>query len=483
MKAFRSLIAASLFAGLGVCGGSALAQASASPGTPLPASNGAPGKASPPSPAASGCAPGSADASIAPKLTIRTARVLVGSDARAEAPAKDAALAGSAASAGPVGAADSIDARKQKLPANLLVSSADVEIGIDGESYDAVVAYKTKCKADLKLFINGVDASPAATLFAQLRQGDRVLLRYHLAGGSAAQTLWKPLYRTSGLVGQADLDMAYGWASTGPSGDASPGVLEALQIAVAPPARQVWASAVLILVVLLTVVVLLQTDTFRDPPPMWLRIYRLHSAVYATSNAVDQLAILTNIDPVLAALPISCAELAAQAARGEVISENSDAKGAAIGLLVRGGPALQPSYSLTRLQMGMWFLFAVCTGVFLWIVYGELPPVTGSLLAILGISVGTTGASIAAGPSNDGSASTASRGLLLDIVTGADQSQHVHRYQSVIVNLLLLVVGGYYVSTELGFPTFDNTWLAFLGVSGATFAGGKQILEKPASGT
>ena len=47
---------------------------------------------------------------------------------------------------------------------------------------------------------------------------------------------------------------------------------------------------------------------------------------------------------------------------------------------------LHASYSLARVQLAMWFLFAVAAGVFLWAVYGQLPAIDGSLLALLGLT-------------------------------------------------------------------------------------------------
>jgi hypothetical protein len=68
--------------------------------------------------------------------------------------------------------------------------------------------------------------------------------------------------------------------------------------------------------------------------------------------------------------------------------------------------------------------------------------------------------------------------LLTDIVTGFDEKQKFHRYQAVVVNILLLLTGFSYCVQQLAYPEFDQSWLALLGLSGATLGAGKQMLEK-----
>jgi hypothetical protein len=139
---------------------------------------------------------------------------------------------------------------------------------------------------------------------------------------------------------------------------------------------------------------------------------------------------------------------------------------------------VRAAYSLGRLQTGIWFLFAATSGLFLWVIYGHLPPVDGSVLAILGISVGVTGMSLAVDKrANDWDLRVRSNGLLVDLVTGHDNKQQVHRYQSVVANVILLFVGVGHVVQHLTYPVFDASWLAFLGISGIGLAAGKQIAE------
>lgn len=370
-----------------------------------------------------------------------------------------------------------------KLPSKLVVSGSDVEIAVDSQAYESAAAYAARCRTDLKLFINGIDASPAATLFARVKADKRMLLMYHIAGGTAAQALWRPLYRLNGLAHEARLELAFGWLSIGPNGDYWRAGDDDAGIAVAPVVRSTWATILVVGLIILSVFAVALTDVVRDPAPPWMVLHRQFLKVYSAGTPAVRSALLATLNPAyLPGTPIEarCEMLGLAAAAGNPILP-ADEKDAVIGLLVLGKPAPMPTMSLSRLQLGLWFLFAVFTALFLWIVYGELVAITGSLLGILGISVGAAGVSLAAQPTMDGSITRASRGLMNDVVTGLDERDQLHRYQAVIVNLLLLGVGCYYVFTDLGFPVFDETWLVFLGVSGATLAGGKKMLEKQAA--
>ncbi|HEX4509935.1 MAG TPA: hypothetical protein VH328_07655, partial [Burkholderiaceae bacterium] len=75
---------------------------------------------------------------------------------------------------------------------------------------------------------------------------------------------------------------------------------------------------------------------------------------------------------------------------------------------------------------------------------------------------------------------TPSVSLLRDLTAGTDKEQRVHRFQAVMVNVLLLFIGTAFVVQHLAYPTFDASWLEFLGLSGLVQAAGKGLLEKRA---
>lgn len=136
-------------------------------------------------------------------------------------------------------------------------------------------------------------------------------------------------------------------------------------------------------------------------------------------------------------------------------------------------------YSLARVQSGVWLMFAVSAAVYLWLVYGEFPALAGSVLGLVAISVATSGGSHMVDKAGGRLPKPSpSKGLLFDLITDDDDVQQVHRYQALVVNILLLIVGLMFVVTRLVYPSFDATWLGLLGISGIAQTVGKQVLEK-----
>jgi hypothetical protein len=128
-------------------------------------------------------------------------------------------------------------------------------------------------------------------------------------------------------------------------------------------------------------------------------------------------------------------------------------------------------------QLGLWTLFAVAAGAYLWVIYGDLPDIEGSLLVLLGLSAATTTLSLATDQGNPNVRFSLSQGFFTDLVTGWDDKQQLHRFQSVVVNLLLLIVGAVHVYTQLSYPIFNPNWLTLLGISGLGLAAGKKYVE------
>jgi hypothetical protein len=84
------------------------------------------------------------------------------------------------------------------------------------------------------------------------------------------------------------------------------------------------------------------------------------------------------------------------------------------------------AFSLGRVQLYCWFMFALLAGIFLKLVYSELPTLDNSILALLGICAGTAGLSWAIDKSSEQSAGSLSRGLMFDLVTGPNNEHQVH---------------------------------------------------------
>lgn len=76
---------------------------------------------------------------------------------------------------------------------------------------------------------------------------------------------------------------------------------------------------------------------------------------------------------------------------------------------------VRDSFSLTNVQLALCYTFAVATGIFLWVLYGDLRRIDGSLLTLLGTSVTSAGVSWAADRDVGGRPDLPSRGYWADL--------------------------------------------------------------------
>lgn len=395
----------------------------------------------------------------------------------------------------------------------VLHGPGDIEVTLDAESYLNERKYSNFVQKPSRIFINGVNMGEDAKLIRQWRcvdtAGEHVHLRYQMNAGKSSQVLWESLYRSSGLTNEESLNVAIGWDKDGPNSRGPSSIPPAQSPDWKITVTQGWllgfAAIVLILTAITTYVVFSSTDAVRDAPtPMWAKraqegIKRLPKKTRDANGNVDvalsKAAVVARLNDVFPGVFVEADKTgylraAAIALEGgeafPVTVAGPPAPAAAFedcvvfGLLLRGDqvPPILGTYSLARVQLGIWFLFAITTGVFLWIVYGQLPKIDGSLLWLLGLSGATSAVSLAI---DKGDPSTPvrfmlSQGFWKDLVSGWDNNkQKIYRYQAVVVNLLLLAVGIAHVIQTLSFPVFDATWLAFLGISGAALVGGKGI--------
>jgi hypothetical protein len=165
---------------------------------------------------------------------------------------------------------------------------------------------------------------------------------------------------------------------------------------------------------------------------------------------------------------------------GATPTTSAETFAAVIGLALFGGRVrpLRLPYSLVRVQWGAWMMFATTAAVYLWLVYGEFPALDGSVLGLVSVSTITAGASFIV-DDKVGNSPGYSRGFVFDLMTGANDVQQAHRYQALVVNVLLFVVGIVYVSQHLAYPVFDPSWLGLMTLSGIAQTAGKGILEAP----
>lgn len=131
-------------------------------------------------------------------------------------------------------------------------------------------------------------------------------------------------------------------------------------------------------------------------------------------------------------------------------------------------------YSLSRSQMFYWTILIVVAYVHICLTTGVLPAIPDSVLAILGISIGTTAAAkIIENRNKEGVTidhNAKSEGWFVDILSDGS-SVNIQRLQNVIFNLLFGII---FIQRTLGthlMPDFDNTVLLLMGISSGAYAG------------
>jgi hypothetical protein len=126
-------------------------------------------------------------------------------------------------------------------------------------------------------------------------------------------------------------------------------------------------------------------------------------------------------------------------------------------------------FSLAWTQMAFWTVLIFGAYLFLWIVTQDRDILPGSALVLLGISAGTAlGAVMVDTPSNR----LQSRGFLTDILSDGNGISF-HRFQIVVWTIVLGIVFLASVYNSLSMPSFSETLLALMGISGATYVGFK----------
>jgi hypothetical protein len=366
-----------------------------------------------------------------------------------------------------------------------LVGTGDLVIAVDKAAFTALQTSQEALNGAFVLYLNGVPLPGDAVLIASETVDQYVQLRFRIRQGPETQRLWSMLYADGALFDPTDLYAALGWQS---SNDAALAMIpsrgQATSVSITTGARLALALLLVVLAIAAIVYVGRATDTLRDEPdstipPWWKEARKLRTRLAQFPDDTTRNQYLKEYPGYDGTDVLRYDDLASKALAGEPV-EAADVDATCFGLALRK-PDWKPvraSFSLSRTQMALWFTFAVATGLFLWLLYGDLRRIDGSLLVLLGISIGTAGLSwITDRNAPSGRGYVPSRGFWYDLLTGFDERKQLHRYQAVVVNILLLVVGIFHVQQQLSYPVFDPTWLIFLGISGTAYGVGKQVLE------
>lgn len=364
----------------------------------------------------------------------------------------------------------------------VLNGSGDLSIAVSQKDFDAFRNAKDKEPGNFVLFLNGVPLTTDARLIASETVGELAVLRYRISQGNESQMLWSMLYANGKLISGETLHAALGWKA---DTETSPSLIPArtpsgAQIQITTGLQLGLALALVALSIAVIIYIGKRGDSLRDAtlPAWWLQAASLKTAIANMSGpARDQYLVGKYPWYVAADVPQYEEHARLLLKRQPLAEKDTDAATVGLALLPQAWTPLRASYSLSRTQLALWFTFTVSAGLFLWMLYGDLRRIDGSLLLLLGISIGTATVSWMTDRNMPDRPYTPSQGFLNDLLTGFDERKQLHRYQAVVVNLLLLLVGVFHVGQQLSYPVFDATWLIFLGISGSAYGVGKGLIE------
>ena len=138
-------------------------------------------------------------------------------------------------------------------------------------------------------------------------------------------------------------------------------------------------------------------------------------------------------------------------------------------------------YSFSKSQQLFWSVLVIATFVFLWMMTGEVDTLTGSVLALLGITAGTGVTAWMIDTSRD-AGNASSRGFIADILSEGGGIA-IHRVQAAVWTLLLGVIFCETVYRTLFMPQFSFTLVGLMGITTGTYAAFKLAARTPPSGT
>jgi len=136
-----------------------------------------------------------------------------------------------------------------------------------------------------------------------------------------------------------------------------------------------------------------------------------------------------------------------------------------------GGAVPRKAYSLSRTQMALWTFLIAGAIVFIFLVTWNQNTVNPGVLALMGVSFGTT---ILAATADGNAPPIPSKGFISDILSDGD-GPSFHRYQMVLFTIILAVIFVVKTATNLVTPQFDASLLGLMGISSGTYLGFKLL--------
>ena len=380
---------------------------------------------------------------------------------------------------------------------NVLDGPGDLMVVVPLSGYEDALK-RSGNTAQLRLFLNGFDLGSDGLIASAQRVGDRVALRFRVPNKKDSQAFWTTIFMERGIIEKVPLDASVGWSGN-PAFIRHGGQRDDdLLVSVTSSVSLVCAGSLAFFLIWFFSWALVGSDTFRVAPtypwwsdarslqtqlhratvPFWLWPFRRRKTVKVSLADAKVKNILIGYFPAFAANSMdSYLTVAQQAIDGKAPTPDT-MKQAVVGLALRPdwGKFRLP-FSLAKVQWGCWMMFATTAAVFLWLVYARFPVLDGSVLGLVAVSTLTAGASLIIDNTPGRNNTSYSQGFFYDIMTDDNGVQQAHRYQAIVVNILLFVVGLLYVWQHLAYPTFDQSWLGLLGLSGIAQVAGKGTLE------
>jgi hypothetical protein len=368
----------------------------------------------------------------------------------------------------------SLAAGQQEANAPGLVGAGDLIVTLSAESAAKERAYSAENKSPPRLFINGLSLGDDARLISTLAEDKGTSYHFHVKPGKTSADLWASVYRTHGLTNSAKVAVGMGWVT-----DQSLKPVE-MEMAITSACAELIAFLGLASLIGLLLYIALRTDALRDvpTPDHIIKALKVRQG-YERLDEQQTTSFLLSHFPSYDVTKKGTYDQALALYQSGATTDPMATTDLQLGIVLASAlpREVRGTFSLARVQLALWFTFALGVAVFLYLVKGELLPIEGSVLSLLGIAVGTASAGQLTSP--DAVAPfRRSAGLIQDLSTDANDKAQVHRFQAIAVNLLLLVVGADHVIGQLTYPVFDSAWLYFLGISGAAYAAGKQLSEK-----
>ena len=146
--------------------------------------------------------------------------------------------------------------------------------------------------------------------------------------------------------------------------------------------------------------------------------------------------------------------------------------------LIRIGDDRSP-FSLALTQLSFWSIVVASSFIYIWIVTGELPPITGSTLILLSVSALTTAGSrlVDIRSKTKGDLTQDSDGFMEDILQD-ELGYSVHRAQMFMWTVIMGII---FVTSVIRFqqiPQLDESLLALMGISSGAYVGLKTMENK-----